>query len=188
MKIKTRDMILTSLFSALMAVGAIFKVPLPSVPLSLQPFFCALAGIILGSRLGALSMIVYAALGLTGVPVFTQGGGPSYILNPSFGYILGFIAGTYVIGKISEAFNEINLRNSIISVMSGLVVIYMIGVPYMYIIINFYIKKPMTMFGALSAGLFPFIVKDIILYFTVSIVAVKIVPVLRKSGLARAKC
>jgi len=188
MKIKTRDMILVSLFSALMAVGAIFKVPLPSVPFSLQPFFCALAGLLLGSRLGALSQIIYCALGLAGLPVFTQGGGFSYIFNPSFGYIIGFIAGTYVIGKVSEVLKKINLRNSIISVMSGLAVIYMIGVPYMYLIINFYNKKPMTMLAAISVGFFPFIFKDIVMYLLVSVIAVRIVPVLRKAGLARANC
>ena len=57
----------------------------------------------LGSRLGALSQLVYVVLGLIGIPVFTAGGGISYIFKPTFGYLLGYIIGAYVIGKIAES-------------------------------------------------------------------------------------
>lgn len=186
MKMKTRDMILVALFAALMVVGAFIKIPLPVVTLTFQPFFCALAGIILGSRLGALSQFVYMLLGLVGVPVFSQGGGPMYALKPSFGYIIGFVAAAYIIGRVSEALKEMNLKNTLISVLSGLIVIYLIGVPYMYLIVNFYVKKPMTLWAALAAGFFPFIVKDLVLYVVVAVIACQVVPVLRKAGLITA--
>lgn len=183
MKIRTKEMILVALFAALMAIGAMIKILFPLVPFSLQPFFCAFSGIILGSRLGLLSQIVYVALGLAGVPIFTQGGGITYIFKPSFGYLLGFIVGAYVIGKVSEALKEMTLANCLISVLSGLVVIYLIGVPYIYLIANFYLKNPMTMWAAISTGCLPFVLKDLVLYVVVAITASKVVPVLRRASL-----
>ncbi len=185
MKIRTREMILVALFSALMAVGAYIKVLFPLVPLSFQPFFCAFAGIILGSRLGALSQFIYTIIGLLGIPVFTQGGGIGYIFKPSFGYILGFIAGAYVIGKISEALKSVSLKNSLISLMSGLAVINVIGVTYLYLITRFYMgDTEMTLWKAISTGLLPFILKDIILYVVVAITATAVIPILKKAGLS----
>ena len=185
MKIKTRDMILVAMFSALMAVGAYIKILFPVVPLSFQPFFCAFSGIILGSKLGALSQIIYTIIGLIGIPVFTQGGGIGYIFKPSFGFILGFIAGAYVIGKVSETLKTISFKNSLISVMTGLAVINIIGVTYLYLIAKFYLgNSEMTLWKAISTGFLPFILKDIILYVVVAITATAVLPILKKAGLA----
>jgi biotin transport system substrate-specific component len=52
----------------------------------------------LGSKLGALSQLIYVVLGLIGIPVFTKGGGLSYIFEPSFGYLIGFILAACIIG------------------------------------------------------------------------------------------
>ncbi|HOO47090.1 MAG TPA: biotin transporter BioY, partial [Deltaproteobacteria bacterium] len=75
--------------SALTAAGAFIKIPIAPVPITLQNFFVILSGIILGPKAGALSQIVYIIIGLIGLPVFSGGGGPSYIFKPTFGYILG---------------------------------------------------------------------------------------------------
>jgi biotin transport system substrate-specific component len=184
MNLKTRDMILVALFAALMAVGAMVKIFFPVIPLTFQPFFCAFAGILLGARLGLMSQIVYIAIGLAGIPVFTEGGGLMYVLKPSFGYLLGFAAGAYVIGIIAERLKVMNLKNALISVMSGLAVIYLIGVPYIYLIVKFYMNKAsMNIMGALSAGFFPFILKDLIMFVIVAVVAAQIVPILRRARL-----
>lgn len=183
--IKTKDMILVSIFAALMAVGAFVKVAFPVIPLSLQPFICALAGIILGARLGALSQLVYILIGLFGIPVFTMGGGPSYILKPSFGFIIGFAAGTYIIGKVCSRFRTLNFVNAAISAIAGLAAIYAIGLPYMYLILRFYMNKPeITWATVLAAGFFPFIIKDLIMYLVAAAVAVAVVPALKKAQLS----
>ena len=83
MRNKTYKMILVSIFAALTAVGAFIKIPLPPVPFTLQVFFVILSGLLLGSRMGLASQIVYIALGLVGVPVFTEGGGLQYIFHPT---------------------------------------------------------------------------------------------------------
>ncbi|MDK2799230.1 MAG: biotin transport system substrate-specific component [Clostridiales bacterium] len=178
-------MTLVALFAALTAVGAFIKIPIPFVPFTLQFFFCAFAGILLGARLGMLSQIVYVVVGLSGVPVFTQGGGPSYIFQPSFGYLIGFIAGAYVIGKVSERFKALNLKNALISILSGLFVIYLLGVPYLYMIYNFYLNDTKSLWWAVYWGFLTCVGGDIVLSVIVSTTACRIIPILRKTGLIK---
>ena len=180
MKIKTRDLILVSLFTALMTVGAFVKIPFSLLPVTLQPFFCAFAGILLGSRLGMFSQIVYVVIGLAGLPVFTKGGGITYVFEPSFGFLLGFIAGAYIIGRVSEMLKVINMKNTIISVMSGFLAIYALGIPYMFIILRFYLNKPIVTFWYILATNLPYMVKDFVLYVIVAAAAYSVLPVLKK--------
>ena len=98
---KTTNLILCSLFTALIAVGAFIKVPVPVVPFTLQFLFTTLAGLLLGSKKGAISVVAYMILGLAGLPIFSEGGGFWYVIKPSFGYIIGFCIGTYVTGLIA---------------------------------------------------------------------------------------
>lgn len=164
------------------------KILLPVIPFSFQPFFCALSGIILGSKIGMLSHVIYIFLGLTGVPVFTQGGGPLYVLKPSFGFILGFAAQAYVTGKVSEGLKVMNYKNSVISTLSGLFALNLVGIPYMYLILKFYLGNPdITLMKVLSLGFFPFVLKDAFLFLIVAAVAVKIVPILEKAGFNRTR-
>ena len=90
------------LFTALIAVGAFIKIPIPVVPFTLQYLFTLLAGLLLGSRRGSLSVIAYVILGLAGLPIFSEGGGLWYIFKPSFGYLIGFCAGTFLTGYLAE--------------------------------------------------------------------------------------
>jgi len=99
---KLRNQILCAIFTALIAIGAFIRIPVPVVPFTLQFLFTTLAGVLLGSRLGATSVILYIVLGLLGVPVFAEGGGPGYILKPSFGYLPGFAIGAYISGYFAE--------------------------------------------------------------------------------------
>jgi biotin transport system substrate-specific component len=95
-------MSLVALFAALTGIGAFIRIPIPYVPLSLQNLMVMFAGLILGGRLAALSQLVYILVGLLGIPIFVHGGGLGYVLQPSFGYLLGFIPGAYVIGRLIE--------------------------------------------------------------------------------------
>ena len=72
---KTKSIIYCGLFTALIAVGAFIKIPVPVVPFTLQYLFTMLAGLLLGARLGSLSVFAYMVLGLAGLPIFTEGGG-----------------------------------------------------------------------------------------------------------------
>lgn len=89
--IKTRDLIYCALFAALTAIGAFLHFQLFQATITLQFFFTAMAGLLLGAKLGALSQLLYVVLGLVGVPIFAAGGGFGYIFNPTFGFLLGLI-------------------------------------------------------------------------------------------------
>ncbi|WP_272507463.1 biotin transporter BioY [Clostridium aestuarii] len=180
---KTKELTLVSLFAALMVVGAYVSIPTPWVPLTFQPFFCCFAGVLLGSRLGALSQIVYILIGLCGVPVF-QGGkaGPSVIVSTTFGYLIGFVISAYVIGQITET-RKASIKNLSLGVLIGLAIIYIFGVAYLYVIVNFYIAKPMSIIKAIQAGFIPFIIKDLVLSGIVVTASYKIIPALNKAGL-----
>ena len=136
-KISTLDMVLCGLFVALIAVGAFIKIPVPVVPFTLQVFFTMMAGIILGSKVGALSALIYMILGLVGVPVFAEGGGLWYVFKPSFGYIIGFVVGTYLTGYIVERLEELKFVKVLLAALAGLMVVYIFGMVYFYIISNY---------------------------------------------------
>lgn len=183
MKLKTKDIILVSLFAALSVVGAKVSIPIPPVPITLQLFVSCFAGILLGSRLGFLSQIVYILLGLVGLPVFAGvSSGPGIVLSPTFGYIIGFALASYVVGYISERSKILDFKKSLISVFSGVFIIYLIGVPYLYLIIKLFMGKNISFMYAIQKGLLPFIIKDIILGIVVAITATASMKALIKSG------
>ena len=163
MKLSLREMILISIFSALTAIGAFIKIPTPIVPFTLQFFFCAYSGIFLGAKNGLYSQLLYVIIGLIGIPVFASGGGPAYVLQPTFGYLLGFMSCSYVIGRFSQNFYKISFLKIFSVVLLGLSFVYLFGVAYLYLIINFYLHKQMTVSTAITVGLVPYITSDLIL-------------------------
>lgn len=155
---KTRALIFTALFAALTAVGAFLKIPLGHSSITLQFLFTAMAGILLGRRRGALSQLVYVAVGLAGVPVFTMGGGFGYVLQPTFGFLLGLIPCAWLIGLLSR--KRSGAPWLALSCAAGLAVLYLIGLPYMALILNGYLGKGMTFSAILWAGMLPFLPGD----------------------------
>jgi len=99
-----RELALITLFAALTALGARVTIPLPftPVPVTLQVLFPLLAGLLLGSKRGALSQVEYVAAGLAGLPVFAkEGSGLAYLFGPTGGYLLGFIAAAFLVGELA---------------------------------------------------------------------------------------
>lgn len=180
---KTKRIILISLFAALSGIGAFIKIPIPYVPVTLQLFFCLLSGMILGAKSGMMSQLLYVFIGLLGVPVFTQGGGITYVLQPTFGYLLGFIVGAYVSGKIIEQYNDTTFLHSLIATITGTITVYLVGVPYFFCIFNLYMGKKKTLYWVMQTSFFPFIIKDLITAVFIAYVATKVIPALKKSKL-----
>ncbi|MBS4216310.1 biotin transporter BioY [Neobacillus rhizophilus] len=135
-KLRALDITLVGMFVALMAVGANITTIAPflqvgGVPITLQTFFAILAGLILGSRLGAIAMIVYTLVGMVGVPVFAGFfGGLGIILRPTFGFIISYIFVAFIIGKIVE--KKKSLPAFIIAALIGMAVNYLFGTNWMY--------------------------------------------------------
>lgn len=179
MKLSTRDLIITALFTSLTAVGGFISIPLGPVPLTLQTLFVVLSGLILGAKLGALSQITYVILGLIGIPVFSGGtGGLSSVVSPTFGFLISFIVAAYVIGKITE--KNKSLSKIIYSVISGSFVIYIIGIPYFYFIFTNYLGKSINFYTALKYACLPFIPGDIVKAILAIILARQLIPRLSK--------
>lgn len=182
MKLTIKEMILISLFTSLTAIGAFIKIPTPLVPFTLQFLFCSYAGILLGAKRGLYSQGLYLLIGLIGIPIFANGGGPAYVLQPTFGYLVGFAACSYIIGQFVDKNEEIRFWPVFGSIMSGLTVVYLFGVVYLYAIVQFYLGKEMTLMAAAMVGFVPYITFDIIQAVVIALSSVKILPVLRRSG------
>ena len=157
---KTRSLILTALFAALTAVGAFLKIPFPLSAITLQFFFTAMAGTLLGKKYGALSQAVYVLLGLVGVPIFALGGGFSYVFQPTFGFLLGLIPSAWVIGSLAR--RPLTFWRSVTAMLAGLAVLYAIGVPYMALIANAYLGKGLTFWQVLKNGMLIYLPGDMI--------------------------
>jgi biotin transport system substrate-specific component len=152
------ELTLIALFAALTAIGAQIQLPIEIVPISLQTLFVLTAGGILG-RKGALSMCVYLAIGLIGVPVFAgYKGGAGVILGPTGGYIIGFIPAAYIVGFLVE-----KKKNVFLSMIIGSGVVYLIGVPWLAFFLD-------GINQAVLVGMIPFIPGDILKSFGGSLI------------------
>lgn len=152
---KVKKMTLCALFTALIAIGAFIQIPVPYMDyFTLQFMFVLLAGLLLGSKLGALSVGVYVAIGLAGIPIFAAGGGLSYIARPTFGYLLGFIASAFVTGFVYEKSHKQTLIYGFLACLAGFIITYAIGLLYKYFMLNIALKTP-TPFVLIFASCFP---------------------------------
>lgn len=182
MKITVKEMILVALFAALTAVGAFIQIPVGPVPITLQMLFTILAGMLLGSKLGALSQLVYVIIGLIGVPVFAGGtGGLSSVISPSFGYLIGFILGAYVIGKVTEKSYKPSLIILLAASGMGTLVVYAVGVPYLFLIKSI-IGKGIPFASALKFGFYVFIPGDLLKCIAAAVLGVQIIPAVKKAS------
>lgn len=177
-KLSLKDLVLVSLFCALIAIGAFIRVPVPVVPFTLQLLFTMLAGLLLGPRLGALSVMLYLALGLIGLPIFTEGGGLWYFLKPTFGYLIGFAVGSYVTGRLTQR-PDISLRHILVANFAGLFVVYLFGLVYLYVIMNAVLGTPIGLWSVFLYGFVLAVPGDIALCFLAALLALRLIPILR---------
>ena len=152
---KTRKLAMTSVMAALMCLAGMLLHWAPGlVPFSVLPVFVLMSGIILGAEYAAMAMLLYLVLGLFGLPVFSTApyGGLGYILKPTFGFLIGYVAAAYVVGKV---YREGSLRRAIVGVLAGLVTLYLFGLIYLYIILHWVLHSPTSVAGVLMIGFVP---------------------------------
>jgi biotin transport system substrate-specific component len=111
-------------------------------------------GALLGSKRGVLAIVVYLAEGVGGLPVFAGGIGPATLIWPTGGYLIGFIAVAFVVGRLAEIGWDRCVGTTILAMLAGEIVLYTFGVCWLAIMAN--IRT------ALVVGLYPFIVGDIL--------------------------
>ena len=153
-----RDVILITLGALFVAALAQIEIPLPftPVPITGQTFGVLLVGAALGSKRGAASLASYLAMGTVGLPFFAGGAhGLDILLGATGGYLIGFVIAAYIIGLLAERGLERSIRTSIIPFLIGTGFIYVCGVAWLAVFLGNFSK-------ALAAGLFPFLVGDVI--------------------------
>lgn len=173
-KTTTRHLILIALFVGLTAVGAKIEIPFPYVPFTLQTFFVVLSGMLLGARFGAMSQIMYLIVGLIGVPVFARGGGVGYILQPTFGYLLGFVPAAYVVGRLIEGKEQFRFTHFLAASFCGLMVVYLFGLTYLWLCTHFILGKGLSVIQTVKVGFFLLLPGAIVKGFLSSLVGVEV--------------
>ncbi|KOY81723.1 biotin transporter BioY [Lysinibacillus macroides] len=187
-KLRTVDIAYIGLFSTLMMIGANITSFVPflvvgGVPITLQTFFAILAGLILGSRKGALACTVYMCIGLAGAPVFALfSGGFSKILSPTFGFIVSYILVAFIAGLIVERSGT--KVSYIVAALVAFVINYLFGTNWMYFAYKIWASAPEGFTYKLAwLWMVPPLPKDIILSIFAGIFAhrlqktLKIIPI-----------
>ena len=168
----TKNMILAALFSVLTVVGGFISIPAAAAPITMQYFFTLMSGIILGKKWGALSQLIYLLVGLAGFPVFTQGGGLSYFMQPSFGFLLALAPAAWIAGYLTE--KGCSPRRAALAGLAGDLILYLIGIPYMYIIMHLYLGSSSTI-GALLGAMLIYVPGDALKIAAAAVLAPAIV-------------
>lgn len=150
------DAALVVLFSAFVALTAQVEIPLWPVPLTLQTLGALFTGAVLGSRRGALALLLYLAEGAVGLPVFAGGAsGVGHMLGPTGGYLVGFVVAAGVVGWLAERGWDRRLVWTAVAMVLGNVVIYVFGVAWLAVFLG-------DLGGALVQGVLLFVVGDLI--------------------------
>ena len=151
------------LVTGLTAIAAQVSVHLPftPVPFTLQPMVVLLGAMVLGSRLGATSQMLYLALGIAGLPVFAASPllpqGAARLLGPSGGYLMSYPLAAFVTGALAERGFDRRYLTAIVAMAAGLAVVYAGGTAWLSIAS----QQVRGMSSALAAGVVPFIVPDV---------------------------
>lgn len=159
------NVLLVAFFTVLIALSAQAAIPLPftPVPLTLQTLTVLLTGALLGSRLGAVTMLAYLAQGLAGLPVFAGGlnawsassiPGVPVIMGPTLGYLIGFVFGAALVGFLAERGWDRHWWTTCLAMLLGNLVIYAFGVGWLSTIAGLTV--------ALAKGMVPFLIGDAI--------------------------
>ena len=148
----------------LLTISAKIKIPFYPVPMTMQTFVVLFLGIILGPKIGLLTIGLYLLEGIFGLPVFAgtpeKGIGFIYFTGPTMGYLIGFLIAAYFSGSFKY---DKGLINTFFKLMFSVSFIYIFGLLWLGFLIGW--DKPIFQFGAqpfLLAELFKMLILSII--------------------------
>jgi biotin transport system substrate-specific component len=170
---RSADLTLTAvgviMFAVLSALGARAVINTVPVPFTLQVLFVLLSGMVLGPRAGAMSQILYVSMGIMGMPVFAAPPycGIAYLLGPTGGYLIGFIAAAFTVGIVRDMLikrspNKLSrLFSLLVAGIAGVAALYSFGVLWLAAWLTV-AGKPFndSLSLAIKTGLLPFFIVD----------------------------
>ncbi len=134
-----RDLALVATMAGLMAALGLVPAIAPfggAVPITAQSMGAMLAGALLGPRLGSASMALFLGLVALGLPLLSGGrGGLGAFAGPSIGYLVGFVAGAFVVGWLTHRLavrpggRYVLATGIVVNVVGGVALLYLLGVP-----------------------------------------------------------
>jgi len=156
-RITLRQQLICGIFAAVIAILAQLTIPLPSaVPFTMQVFAILLTAIVLGPRLGTISVLVYILIGAIGAPVFVQfKGGYQVLAGPTGGYLIAYPFTAAILGYFSYKYKK-NYFMIFLGGILGLALCYIVGTTQLALVLN------LTPKAAIIAGAIPFIPFDIV--------------------------
>lgn len=180
-KLSTKDLVQIAVLTSMLSVASVFIIPVGPVPITLQVFFFLLIPALMGKFKGALTILLYMFLGLIGFPVFAGGsGGFQSILSPAFGYIIGAVLVSLVVGRLHR--KKSSSMEMISTMMIGILLLYAIGISYQYVIMNIYLQTPITWQTIILTNITTFLPIDMVKAFTAGIVCRRLEGVLIRTA------
>jgi biotin transport system substrate-specific component len=155
---RTTNLTKIALFAAILAVSSFLRIPIGPVPLTLQSTAALLTGYGLGPSRGAFATLLYTLAGLAGLPIFASGGGPAYIIAPTFGFILGFTACALTTGFLARFNSCGSVLKAYFIMLGGLVSLYIPGFLWLCLSLHGVMGTPEGIASMIRGGLvIPFI-------------------------------
>ena len=151
--IKTQNITLIALMSAILCIIGPFVIPIGMVPMSLTNLVIYLTIILLDKKRATISVAVYLLIGFVGLPVFAGfTGGAGKLLGPTGGYLMGYLVLSLVAGMILEKVE----RAKMLALSIGTIGLYLIGTMWLMF------QSKLSFISALTVGVLPFVVFDVI--------------------------
>ena len=172
----TKRLVRIALLLVLTILGGFIRVPFGSTYFTFQTLFVLLSGIFLGAKDGIFCQICYLILGLVGIPIFANGGGIFYFMQPSFGYLIAFPLSAFMVGRLLFAkLKTISIVKIWLVCVLSLLPIYLIGGAYQVVILTTVYSLEITAtITTTILSLLPLLAFDIILCLVLALIVPKI--------------
>jgi len=166
-----KNIIITIVGTLILTLSAKIQTPLAPVPVTMQTFAVLFLGMAFGYKIATATVILYLVQGAIGLPVFAKGGGIIYFQGPTSGYLFGFVIGAFVSG-----YSRINSGTllTFIKLVFSVSFIYLFGLMWLWINLNFYSGKELSFFQVFEIGAKPFLIIETFKLLILAVLSEKI--------------
>ena len=168
-----REISLSAFFAAILSVSALISIPFGSISFTLQSFVVMVMGLLLPRKIAMASILTYLFLGIIGLPVFSSGrAGLMVLFGPTGGYLFGFVLALHVMTSASfKGFFD----KLLVTILAGIWVVYAAGIVGLILTLHIGFKD------AISIGVIPFFVFDLIKAYLAVLLSEKLGDKLKQS-------